>query len=239
VTYHDKAAATMVLEAHPHTVQLHDIPKAASPKPSTEQKPLESSADSKVTLQVSPTALSLGEEIRSRMDKSLQRNRAARSMINKRVLGDFEGFNGELRRLWDEVHHTAREETVSKIAKDRLRNGKGLLDESVSNRKGEDFLPLGRRLENIIEATSNLPLEETTETSHKLLSDADSEAGGNLRPEDPFQLARDDSISVGGEDVVGDLVVVRKDIEIEALEDSLETIGRAISELRSDLEKNI
>lgn len=91
-----------------------------TPADSVENPPADAENQINITVRQSDEPLSAA--IRKRTSALFRTNKAVQAAVNRRLLGGFEGFNGELSRLWDNIGIETRETTIRKLAKDKLRN---------------------------------------------------------------------------------------------------------------------
>lgn len=77
-----------------------------------------------VTISVQVAKRSLSDYIKSRMNDTLRTNNSTQSRVNQKMLRGFEGFHGELRKLWGVVDENTREEKARHLMRDKIKNGK-------------------------------------------------------------------------------------------------------------------
>lgn len=135
LTYANEAAGIEVLKTPNHTIRVPAPTHLNEPSkdPFEEQPPSEfltsphpplssKNAEEEIIVRVNICRMDLQHLIKLRTSNILRTNRTVQSRINKRMLRGFEGFHGELTRLWDNVEDVSREETIKKAAEDKLRN---------------------------------------------------------------------------------------------------------------------
>jgi len=161
----------------------------ASVTPSTEAKPA-----TDVLVTVKRASESLSEAINRRTIIGFKTNPVAQAAVNRRLLGGFEGFNGELSRLWDKIGVEAQEYRARRLAKDRLRNDR-------QGRRTSAFIPdtspSTMQLEKSVD--KGLLLEESHEQTN-VHSDSTEHSG-----EDEALLYNDD-IEASEEDIDQDSI---------------------------------
>ena len=109
----------------------HHIIKITKPSPQSSEdtsinQSLEKSSkpvvDDEIRIRVTVSRMDLATIIKLRMGSQLRTNATVQSRVNKRMLRGFEGFHGELTKLWDNVEDIAREDVIRRVAEDKLRN---------------------------------------------------------------------------------------------------------------------
>lgn len=127
MTYSDKAAAINVLKEHNHIVKITK-PSLQNPEDTSTDQSLEKSSkpvvDDEIRIRVTVSRMDLATIIKLRMGTQLRTSATVQSRVNKRMLRGFEGFHGELTKLWDNVQDIEREDVIRRVAEDKLRNEK-------------------------------------------------------------------------------------------------------------------
>lgn len=155
----------------------------------------------------------LQEVIERRANKMLRTNDVTQSRINQHMLKGFEGYYGELSKLWDRIGRSARERSVRMIALDRLRNergprnGGGIPEEKRAKRKERDGSGIAGEGER---------MQMDGERDGRGWTDA----GGDFR---------------GGNE--GDVKTgeVEKGVKVEGVEERLEMTAKALNNLRLEV----
>lgn len=125
MTYSDKAAAINVLKEPSHIVKITKPSPQNSEDTSIDQSLEKSSkpvVDDEIRIRVTVSRMDLATIIKLRMGTQLRTNATVQSRVNKRMLRGFEGFHGELTKLWDNVQDIEREDVIRRVAEDKLRN---------------------------------------------------------------------------------------------------------------------
>ena len=125
MTYSDKTAAMNVLK-EPHHIVKFSKPSPQNSEDTSINQSLEKSSKpvvgDEIRIRVTVSRMDLATIIKLRAGTQLRTNATVQSRVNKRMLRGFEGFHGELTKLWDNVQDITREEVVQRVAEDKLRN---------------------------------------------------------------------------------------------------------------------
>ena len=120
ISYAENSVKSKLPVTDTHTVTFSNTKQDTTPADSVENPPADAEDQINITVRESDEPLSAA--IRKRTSALFRTNEAVQAAVNRRLLGGFEGFNGELSRLWDNIGIETRETTIRKLAKDKLRN---------------------------------------------------------------------------------------------------------------------
>jgi hypothetical protein len=126
LTYADKSIAAEVLKLSSHKIAF-PVPNERPAKDAFGREfPSTSTVedDNSVMINVQVSKRSLSDYIKSRMNDMLRTNNSTQSQVNQKMLRGFEGFRGELRKLWGVVDENTREEKARHLMRDKMKNGK-------------------------------------------------------------------------------------------------------------------
>ena len=125
VTFSDKAVAMNVLKEPHHIIKITK-PSPQSSEDTSIHQSLEKSSkpvvDDEIKIRVMVSRVDLATSIKLRMGSQLRTNATVQSRVNKRMLRGFEGFHGELTKLWDNVEDILREDVIRRVAEDKLQD---------------------------------------------------------------------------------------------------------------------
>jgi hypothetical protein len=127
LTYANEAAGIEVIKTPNHTIRVATPTETESQDPFTENSPSESKTpltktEEEIFVRVNVSRVNLENTIKLREGDILRTNRTVQTRVNQRMLRGFEGFHGELTRLWDNVENVSRKESIQSAARDKLRN---------------------------------------------------------------------------------------------------------------------
>jgi hypothetical protein len=138
ITYVDHNVTKTVLTTETHIIDIPVEPDSSTPvrrfsRPNDtgllEQKMVP------IEIKIAPLKPQLDQTIQDRFHRKIRQDYTTQLRVNRRMLEGFEGFHGELARLWDHRKQEKYEELVSiKIADDRTN----LKREGGRNRSGHD-----------------------------------------------------------------------------------------------------
>jgi hypothetical protein len=114
-----------------HVVKLQ-VSEPQTTKPETEV--LRRHPNDKIKITIERGKTSLAEAIERRSTDIRRTSPVAQAAINRRLLNGFEGFNGELTKLWEKIAANAKETSARKLARDRIRNDRNA---AMGSRKGD------------------------------------------------------------------------------------------------------
>jgi len=113
---------------------------------------------------------SLNQVIKERVNNKLRTNTMVQSRVNRRLLRGFEGFHGELSRLWSQVAEGSRDHTVKQKVMDQLGQKERIKNDKVgaSSKEHDAIEFLGTVINDIELASLSDRVEKTGEALHEL-----------------------------------------------------------------------
>ena len=142
------------------------------PEATAEQAPEE------IAIRVEKARIKLPDIIKLRMYEVWRTNSAVQTRINQRMLRGFEGFNGELARLWDEVAKATRERRIKQIMDDSIKNSS--MEGSGGSGKKEWNLGPGESFSNAERESKVTTLQEGLENVGDALVEIRKELNAQL-----------------------------------------------------------
>ena len=138
LTYADDNVAKTILTAGTHTIKIPCAPDAGTmPERLDRPQPPQQHRLAQLEIKVDKLLPELHETIRQRFMRKLRQDHLTQLRVNRRLLEGFEGFHGELARLWEQ----SRLDRDAELARSKMKDDKANIDQGDEVQRGQQWDP--------------------------------------------------------------------------------------------------